>query len=342
MAVLLALDRVGRAHHGADDQRGRAVELRCRRARHLVAASAPSGLGARRGRRPPASGASSARGPTTRKRQGLVRWWFGAQRASSSSSVERRRGRPARGSKALIVRRERIACSTSIAGEVSEGVTDPAGRVIQGRPMQQLTLVEPGRVEWTDAPEPALEGARPGARPPARGGALRSRRQHRQRRVPDADAGRARPRVRGRGGGGRGRRSGRARRATAWWSRSRSRAANARAAGAARPATARACRGSRCTASAPSAATGAARSSDLVRVPYADAMLVPLPDGLEPATVASASDNIPDAWRTVAPPLERRPGAEVLVVAGGARSIALYAAGHGAGPRRGQGGLRRR
>lgn len=65
--------------------------------------------------------------------------------------------------------------------------------------------------------------------------------------------------------------------------------------------------------------------SDLVRVPYADAMLVPLPDGVDPAALASASDNIPDAWRTVAPQLERRPGAEVLIVAGGARSIALYA-----------------
>jgi alcohol dehydrogenase len=65
--------------------------------------------------------------------------------------------------------------------------------------------------------------------------------------------------------------------------------------------------------------------SDLVRVPYADAMLVPLPAGVDPSVVASASDNIPDAWRTVAPQLERRPGAEVLVVGGGARSIALYA-----------------
>ena len=65
--------------------------------------------------------------------------------------------------------------------------------------------------------------------------------------------------------------------------------------------------------------------SDLVRVPYADAMLVSLPDGVDPVAVASASDNIPDAWRTVAPQLERRPGAEVFVVAGGARSIALYA-----------------
>ena len=65
--------------------------------------------------------------------------------------------------------------------------------------------------------------------------------------------------------------------------------------------------------------------SDLVRVPYANAMLVRLPTGLDPETVASASDNIPDAWRTVWPHLEARPGAEVLVVAGGARSIGLYA-----------------
>jgi threonine dehydrogenase-like Zn-dependent dehydrogenase len=65
--------------------------------------------------------------------------------------------------------------------------------------------------------------------------------------------------------------------------------------------------------------------SDLVRVPFADAMLVPLPDGVGSAAMASASDNIPDGWRTVAPSLEQRPGAEVLVVGGGARSIALYA-----------------
>ncbi len=65
--------------------------------------------------------------------------------------------------------------------------------------------------------------------------------------------------------------------------------------------------------------------SDLVRVPYADAMLVPLPEGVDAAAVASASDNIPDGWRTVWPHLDVRPRAEVLVVAGGARSIALYA-----------------
>lgn len=66
--------------------------------------------------------------------------------------------------------------------------------------------------------------------------------------------------------------------------------------------------------------------SDLVRVPFADAMLVLIPDGVSPMAAASASDNIPDAWRTVAPFLERQPGAPVLVVGGGAESIGLYAA----------------
>src|ERR671918_1251331 len=65
--------------------------------------------------------------------------------------------------------------------------------------------------------------------------------------------------------------------------------------------------------------------SDVVRVPYADAMLVPIPDGVEPAAVASLSDNIVDAWRTVGPQLEAEPGAAVLICAG-AGSIALYAA----------------
>jgi alcohol dehydrogenase len=64
--------------------------------------------------------------------------------------------------------------------------------------------------------------------------------------------------------------------------------------------------------------------SDSVRVPFADAMLVAIPDGVEPASVASLSDNIPDGWRTVGPQLAERPGAPVLVCAGGA-AIALYA-----------------
>jgi threonine dehydrogenase-like Zn-dependent dehydrogenase len=65
-------------------------------------------------------------------------------------------------------------------------------------------------------------------------------------------------------------------------------------------------------------------ASDAVRVPFADAMLVPIPDGIEPAVVASLSDNIPDAWRTVAGPLAEAPGCPVLICMG-AGSIALYA-----------------
>jgi alcohol dehydrogenase len=68
--------------------------------------------------------------------------------------------------------------------------------------------------------------------------------------------------------------------------------------------------------------------SDLVSVPYAEQMLVTLPDGLEPTAVASASDNLADAWRAVAPPLEDEPGGSVLVVGGAAAgSIGVYAAG---------------
>jgi threonine dehydrogenase-like Zn-dependent dehydrogenase len=67
--------------------------------------------------------------------------------------------------------------------------------------------------------------------------------------------------------------------------------------------------------------------SDVVCVPYAEHMLVALPEGVEPRTVASASDNIADAWRAVGPALAERPGAEVLVVGGaGPGSIGLYAA----------------
>jgi threonine dehydrogenase-like Zn-dependent dehydrogenase len=65
--------------------------------------------------------------------------------------------------------------------------------------------------------------------------------------------------------------------------------------------------------------------SDLLRVPYADRMLVRVPPGIDPVTLASASDNIPDAWRTVGPPLAAWPGSPVLVVGGSAKSIGLYA-----------------
>jgi threonine dehydrogenase-like Zn-dependent dehydrogenase len=66
--------------------------------------------------------------------------------------------------------------------------------------------------------------------------------------------------------------------------------------------------------------------SDLVRVPYADHMLLGLPAEVDPVAVASLSDNIVDGWRCVAAPLAAEPGAPVLVV-GGTPSVGLYAAG---------------
>jgi alcohol dehydrogenase len=67
--------------------------------------------------------------------------------------------------------------------------------------------------------------------------------------------------------------------------------------------------------------------ADAMHVAFADHMLVLLPDGLDPVTVASATDNIADGWRGVTPQLRDRPGASVLVIGGLAQSVGLYAAG---------------
>jgi threonine dehydrogenase-like Zn-dependent dehydrogenase len=67
--------------------------------------------------------------------------------------------------------------------------------------------------------------------------------------------------------------------------------------------------------------------ADAIRVPFADHMLVPVPPGVPVSRIAAASDNLADAWRSVVPPLNERPGASVLVLGGGAKSIGLYAAG---------------
>ena len=64
--------------------------------------------------------------------------------------------------------------------------------------------------------------------------------------------------------------------------------------------------------------------ADLAPVPHADAMLVPVPPGVSPREAASISDNLPDAFRTVAP-VEDYDEPDVLIVAGGAPSIGLYA-----------------
>ena len=75
--------------------------------------------------------------------------------------------------------------------------------------------------------------------------------------------------------------------------------------------------------------------SELLAVPYADAMLVPLPATLDPVAAASVADNVCDGYRHIAPflpdLLRRDPDAEVLIVAGVTRrpvfspSIPLYA-----------------
>jgi alcohol dehydrogenase len=59
--------------------------------------------------------------------------------------------------------------------------------------------------------------------------------------------------------------------------------------------------------------------SDQLAVPYADAMLVPLPEGIEPAAAASVADNVCDAYRHLAPHLPdllcADSDAEVLILA---------------------------
>ena len=72
--------------------------------------------------------------------------------------------------------------------------------------------------------------------------------------------------------------------------------------------------------------------SDLVLVPFADAMLLPVPDGVDAVAIASLSDNIPDGWRGVGPYRAELAGLDevdrrVLVV--GRLSIGLYAAAFG-------------
>lgn len=66
--------------------------------------------------------------------------------------------------------------------------------------------------------------------------------------------------------------------------------------------------------------------SELVHVPFADHMLVPVPENVPDEVAANLSDNVSDGWRAVAGPLAERPGARVLVVGGLAQSVGLYAA----------------
>ena len=69
--------------------------------------------------------------------------------------------------------------------------------------------------------------------------------------------------------------------------------------------------------------------SDLVLVPYADAMLIPLPATVDPVAVASMSDNIPDGWRAIGPfraELADLDASDRRVLVIGRLSIGMYAA----------------
>lgn len=65
--------------------------------------------------------------------------------------------------------------------------------------------------------------------------------------------------------------------------------------------------------------------ADLVRVPFAAAMMSPVPSGVDPLTLIGAADMATDAWRAVAPALQAHPEARVLVLGGTAPVIGLYA-----------------
>lgn len=67
--------------------------------------------------------------------------------------------------------------------------------------------------------------------------------------------------------------------------------------------------------------------ADLVLVPFADAMLTPLPAGVDPCRVIGLADMALDAWRGVGPAMARMIDARVLVVGGMPPVIGLYAVG---------------
>lgn len=65
--------------------------------------------------------------------------------------------------------------------------------------------------------------------------------------------------------------------------------------------------------------------SDLVRVPFADHLLLPLPGGVDPVVACNVPDNVSDGYRTVARPMVEWPDEAVRVVGGLAQSVGLFA-----------------
>jgi len=73
----------------------------------------------------------------------------------------------------------------------------------------------------------------------------------------------------------------------------------------------------------PHAGTWGGMFADLVRVPYADYALVPLPQGVDPLAAVSAGDNLSDTWSTTVPHIRARRDARVLILGQG--GYGLYA-----------------
>jgi threonine dehydrogenase-like Zn-dependent dehydrogenase len=67
--------------------------------------------------------------------------------------------------------------------------------------------------------------------------------------------------------------------------------------------------------------------SDLLRVPFANAMLVPIPENVDPVSMIGLADMATDAWRAVGPALNDRPAASVLVLGGATPVIGVYSTG---------------
>ena len=66
--------------------------------------------------------------------------------------------------------------------------------------------------------------------------------------------------------------------------------------------------------------------AELVRVPFATGMLGPVPENAELPLMMGLADMATDSWRAVGPQLEVRPGGTVLVFGGAAPVIGIYAA----------------
>ena len=64
--------------------------------------------------------------------------------------------------------------------------------------------------------------------------------------------------------------------------------------------------------------------SDLLAVPCADHLLITAPSDVPAEILCTLPDNVVDGYRAVAPHLEARPGADVLVVGAAGPSIGLY------------------